>query len=53
MTRANVVSIDSQGRDESGLDRVLSTHRLLSMALVMGALGGFLYWAQELSLIHI
>ncbi len=47
MTRANVVSIDSQGRDESGLDRVLSTHRLLSMALVMGALGGFLYWAQE------
>lgn len=44
---ANVVSIDSQARDESGLDRVLSTHRLLSMSLALGALGGFLYWAQE------
>lgn len=47
MSRGSVLTVDSRARDESGLDRVLSTHRLLSMSLVIGALAGFLYWAQE------
>lgn len=42
-----VVSIDSQARDESGLDRALSTHRLLSISLALGALAVFIYWAKE------
>lgn len=47
MNRAGVVSIDTQARDETGLDRALSTHRLLSMSLALGALAAFLSWAQE------
>lgn len=47
MNRGAVLAVDSQARDETGLDRALSTHRLLSMSLALGALAGFLYWAQE------
>lgn len=41
-----VLSIDPHARDESAADRVLATHRLLLLALAVGAFAGLLYWAQ-------
>lgn len=41
-----VLSIDPHARDESAADRVLATHRLMLLALAVGAFAGLLYWAQ-------
>lgn len=41
-----VLSIDSQARDESGLDRFLDSHRFLVLAFLAAILSALFYWAQ-------
>lgn len=41
-----VLSIDSQARDESGLDRLLDSHRFLFLAVLAAILSALSYWAQ-------
>lgn len=41
-----VLSIDSQARDETGLDRLLDSHRCLVLAILSAILSALFYWAQ-------